>query len=211
MSHNLEAHNLDEEALAILKKNDRGGFTIPTARLYPFQWNWDSAFIAIGLATFDRDRAWRELELLAEGQARDGMIPHIIFRKDDPDYFPGPSVWQTNGAACPQGISQPPVLASVVAKFAQEQGEGSLDRAAALFDAMLAWHRWWHRDRTPDGCPVVCTVHPWETGRDNCPDWNIGMNNMALIPSLSPISARILNMLIPRSGQAMNSMTNTSP
>ena len=185
MSHNLEAHNLDEEALAILRKNDRGGFTIPTARLYPFQWNWDSAFIAIGLATFDQDRAWRELELLAEGQARDGMIPHIIFRKDDSDYFPGPSVWQTNGGGLSASrISQPPVLASVVAKFAQEQGEGSLDRAAALFDAMLAWHRWWHRDRTPDGCPVVCTVHPWETGRDNCPDWNIGMNNMAIDPQL---------------------------
>ena len=55
MSQKLEAHNLDAEALAILKKNDRGGFTIPTARLYPFQWNWDSAFIAIGLATYDRE------------------------------------------------------------------------------------------------------------------------------------------------------------
>jgi hypothetical protein len=181
------SHDLDAKALAILKKNDRGGFTIPTARLYPFQWNWDSAFISIGLATYDRDRAWRELELLVEGQANDGMIPHIVFRNDDADYFPGPAVWRTNGGGVTaSGISQPPVLASVVAKFVREQGADSLDRAANLFKAILAWHRWWHRDRTPDGCPVVCTVHPWETGRDNCPDWNIGLDSMVIDPDLEP-------------------------
>ena len=48
------------------------------------------AFVALGFATFDMDRAWRELELLAEGQWRDGMMSHIIFRRDDPDYFPCP-------------------------------------------------------------------------------------------------------------------------
>lgn len=178
-------HVLDEKAVAILKKNDRGGFTIPTARLYPFQWNWDSVFIAMGLATYDQERAWRELELLVEGQRDDGMIPHIIFRKDDSDYFPGPAVWQTNGSGpSASGISQPPVLASAVSQFARDGGDAALDRAAGLFEPILNWHRWWHRDRTPDGCPVVCTVHPWETGRDNCPDWNIGLDNMLVDPDL---------------------------
>ena len=37
---------LDEKAQNILIKNDRGGFTVPTAGLYPYQWNWDSAFAA---------------------------------------------------------------------------------------------------------------------------------------------------------------------
>ena len=111
--------DLDEQARSILKKNDRGGFTIPTARLYPFQWNWDSAFIALGIATMDNERAWQELEMLVEGQAMDGMIPSIIFRNDDDDYFPGPRVWQTNnGQINGTGISQPPVLASVVTQLA---------------------------------------------------------------------------------------------
>ena len=34
---------LDDQARAILKQNDRGGYTIPTNGLYPYQWNWDSA------------------------------------------------------------------------------------------------------------------------------------------------------------------------
>ena len=179
--------DLDEQARAILKKNDRGGFTIPTARLYPFQWNWDSAFIALGIATMDDDRAWRELEMLVEGQAHDGMIPSIIFRNDDEDYFPGPKIWQTNnGKINGTGISQPPVLASVVAHFAKSQGEEGMRRAKTLFPAMLKWHRWWHDARTPEGVDVVCTVHPWETGRDNCPDWKIGLRNMEIDPDLEP-------------------------
>ena len=176
---------LDQQARAILEKNDRGGFTIPTERLYPFQWNWDSAFIALGHATVDEDRAWQELETLVEGQAHDGMIPSIVFRNDDEDYFPGPKVWQTNnGMIDGTGISQPPVLASVVAQMVQEQGEKSHARAKALFPNILKWHRWWHDCRTPDGLGVVCTVHPWETGRDNCPDWKIGLGHMAIDPEL---------------------------
>jgi len=133
--------NLDEQAKAILEKNDRGGFTIPTARLYPFQWNWDSVFVALGLATLDNNRAWRELEMLVEGQAHDGMIPSIIFRNDDKDYFPGPQIWQTrNGKIEGTGISQPPVLASVVAHFVKSQGKTGLNRARPLFSKILKWH-----------------------------------------------------------------------
>lgn len=176
---------LDQKARAILQKNDKGGYTIPTERLYPFQWNWDSAFIALGHATINQDRAWQELKTLVEGQAHDGMIPSIVFRHDDDDYFPGPKVWQTNnGQIDGTGISQPPVLASVVAQMLKEQGDAAIPHAKALFAPMLKWHQWWHHYRTPDAAQVVCTVHPWETGRDNCPDWKIGLGNMKIDPEL---------------------------
>jgi hypothetical protein len=179
--------DLDEQARAILRKNDRGGYTVPTARLYPYQWNWDSAFVALGFATFDRDRAWRELEMLLEGQWPNGMIPHILFRRDDPDYFPGPSVWQANIGPIPSGgISQPPVLSSVVRILVDTGGEDDARRADVMFEKLAHWHRWFHTERRPNGCPVVATVHPWETGRDNCPDWNIGMDAMAVHPNLEP-------------------------
>jgi hypothetical protein len=76
-----------EQALDILRANDRGGYTVPTAGLYPYQWNWDSAFVALGFMTFDIDRAWREIETLFEGQWADGFLPHIVFRVDEPTYF----------------------------------------------------------------------------------------------------------------------------
>lgn len=55
-------------ARGILDRNDKGGYTVPTARLYPFQWNWDSAFVSMGFATFNVERAYREMERLVEGK-----------------------------------------------------------------------------------------------------------------------------------------------
>ena len=77
-----------DQAKRILAANDRGGYTVPTDRLYPFQWNWDSAFVAMGFALYDTDRAYRELERLVEGQWADGMIPHIVFHAPSETYFP---------------------------------------------------------------------------------------------------------------------------
>ena len=86
-------------AVEIITKNDRGGYTVPTSKLYPHQWNWDSAFTALGISTYNKTRAWQELILLFKAQWEDGMIPHIIFHKNDPNYFPGPNHWQIKSNA----------------------------------------------------------------------------------------------------------------
>ncbi|WP_306118296.1 MULTISPECIES: hypothetical protein [unclassified Roseitalea] len=171
---------LDERARAILRANDRGGYTVPTGRLYPFQWNWDSAFAALGFATFDRDRAWRELETLFAGQWDDGMVPHIVFHQLDPDYFPGPDVWGTDADPPTSGHSQPPVAATVVRRLVETGGSDDIARANRLFPRMLAWHAWWHRYRDPDETGLVGIIHPWESGRDNCPDWDAAMARIAV-------------------------------
>lgn len=157
------------DAIRTIQDNSRGGFTVPTKGLYPYQWNWDSAFTALGIATYDVDRAWIEIESLVAGQWPSGMIPHILFRADEPSYFPGPSVWGASRGPIPSsGISQPPVLASVV--FALSRTDP--DRARALVPALNKWHDWWARARDPDGLGVVAVTHPWESGRDNLPDWD---------------------------------------
>ena len=127
--------SLHQKAISILQNNDRGGYTIPTARLYPYQWNWDSAFIALGIAAYDTDRAWQELISLVEGQWPDGMIPSILFRSDDPDYFPGPRRWgKTPGSIPSTGISQPPVLATIVRFLLRENNSDDLKKAEVIFD-----------------------------------------------------------------------------
>lgn len=184
------SQQLDDQAREILRLNDRGGYTIPTARLYPYQWNWDSAFVALGFLSFDRDRAWIELELLLEGQWANGMIPSIIFRSNDPDYFPGPSVWQTqtsmeNPPAIPStGISQPPVLASIVWSLVNSGDIEDKQRAVKLLDKLVNYHLWFQNERTSNHADIVGTVHPWETGRDNCPDWDLGLDGMNISTDL---------------------------
>lgn len=157
-------------AREILKRNDRGGHTVPTARLYPFQWNWDSAFVAMGWATFDPARAWQEIESLLRGQWDDGLIPQIVFHARSDDYFPGPDVWGVRHDPPTSGITQPPVLATAARRVLDAAGDE--DRVAAIYPCLLRNHRWWQRARDPDQRGLVATLHPWETGMDNSPAWD---------------------------------------
>ncbi len=157
------------EARAILAANDRGGYTVPSPRLYPFQWNWDSAFVALGWAEIDADRAWKEIDTLFQAQRPSGMVPHIVFWTEESSYFPGPDVWRTDPLEpSASGISQPPVAATIV-RWLVEAGH-DLDRAPLA--ALDRWHRWWHRARDPHQQGVIAISHPWESGRDNLPDWD---------------------------------------
>ncbi len=172
--------DLDDAARAVLRRNDRGGFTVPNGRVYPFQWNWDSAFVALGFATFDLDRAWRELETLFEGQWADGMVPHIVFRAPAEGYYPGPEAWGIVREPLTSGISQPPVAATCARALHATAGDET--RIRALFPKLFAWQRWWHEIRDPDGTGLVTMVHPWESGRDNSPDWDEPLANV--VPSV---------------------------
>jgi hypothetical protein len=170
-----------EAARAVLANNDRGGYTVPADRLYPFQWNWDSAFVAMGFAAFDVDRAFRELERLVEGQWSDGMIPHVIFHAPSDTYFPGPEVWGTCHSIATSGLTQPPVIGIALrhvyeAAMGRQEGVAKTpdiaDRTRTLFQAALRWHRWWLRARDPHGLGLVAILHPWESGSDNSPAWD---------------------------------------
>lgn len=166
-----------EAARAVLAANDRGGYTVPTARLYPFQWNWDSAFVAMGWASFDAPRAWREVERLLEGQWQDGRIPHIVFHAPADTYFPGPDVWGTQHTPPTSGIVQPPVLATAVRMVlaADPDRARAETRAAAIIPALVRNHRWWHAARDPDASGLVAILHPWESGMDNSPAWDTAL------------------------------------
>ncbi len=165
-----DQRDMDAKARAILRLNDRGNYTVPTDGLYPHQWNWDSAFAALGLSTFDPGRAWTELEALFSGQWGNGMVPHILYHEHNDGYFPGPDVWGCNGRIPSSGISQPPVAATIIRRIWSTDRISGEKRVRMLYPKLVAWHRWFMTWRVDRG--AVCISHPWEAGRDNAPDWD---------------------------------------
>jgi glycogen debranching enzyme len=163
-----------ERAVEVLKENDRGGYTVPTKGLYPFQWNWDSCLTALGQGFFDEDRAWTEIETLFAHQWPDGMVPHIIFHVDNDGYFPGPDVWRTGRPIATSGITQPPVAGFSIRRLFERAADKGLAerRARTLLPKIDAWHRWFYEHRDPGGEGLVAIIHPWESGRDNSIDWD---------------------------------------
>ncbi len=185
MSMRLSASRVNE-AQSILRSNDRGGYTIPTAGLYPFQWNWDASICALGWASFDVDRALREFEALFSAvwttPPQRGLLGSIVFHQHADTYFPGPDQWGTLGIRTPasSSISQPPLHATLLRAVAQraQGGEGSPQHTArvrALLSPLVAHHHWWYRDRDPEQTGLVINVHPWETGMDNSPAWDAAL------------------------------------
>jgi alpha,alpha-trehalase len=183
---------LDAGARQILTANDRGGYTVPTSGLYPFQWNWDSCLVALGWAVFDEARAWQEIESLFGAQWDDGMLPHIVFHRPDPGYFPGPEIWRSERTPATSGITQPPVAASCVRRLLERARDrvGAEAAARRLFPKLLALQRWFHRVRDPGGAGLVATLHPWETGMDNSPAWDEALARVEVAPDLEPYTRR---------------------
>ncbi len=171
---------LARHAREILDANWLGQATSPSIRLYPHQWSWDSAFVAIGYAGYDEERARTELTTLFTGQWANGMLPHIVFVDTSAPYFPGPEIWQServpDAPANPRtsGIVQPPIHAT--ATWHVYRRSRDRDRAQAFLEHMLprlaAWHDYLHRERTRTGSPLVEIWHPWESGMDNSPLWD---------------------------------------
>jgi glycogen debranching enzyme len=162
---------LADRAWSVLRGNDTGLFFKPAPAVYPFQWNWDSALVSIGLARVDVSRGRQEVRALLQGQWADGMVPHIVFHAAGVDYSPGPEIW--GSTACPgaphiatSGLTQPPVLATAVRALHEASPDpGFLEE---VVPAVEAWHAWLHRERTFDGSGLVAILHPWESA-DNAP------------------------------------------
>jgi glycogen debranching enzyme len=168
--------DVTREAVAVLRENDRGSYTVPTKGLYPFQWNWDSCFTAFGFAHFDMDRAWTEIETLFAHQWDDGMVPHMVFHEPAPSYFPGPDVWGANRPVTPtSGITQLPIAGFAVHQLFKRSG--NVERARALLHGLERWHAWFYRTRDPKAEGLVAVIHPWES-RDNTIDWDEGFERV---------------------------------
>ncbi|MFJ9924867.1 hypothetical protein STEPF1_05153 [Streptomyces sp. F-1] len=182
----------------VLDANWTGSSTVPSRRLYPHQWSWDSAFIAIGLRHLSPLRAQTELETLLAAQWADGRVPHIVFNPSVPSgaYFPGPGFWRSTtagrAAGAPRtvqtsGIVQPPVHA--LAAWLVHRADPGLSAArgflARVYPRLAAWHRYLLHRRDLGGGGLVSVVHPWEQGMDNSPCWDAPLARIAPAPARS--------------------------
>jgi hypothetical protein len=180
----LRPEDITARAAAVLRENDMGTWTRASPTLYPHQWSWDSAFIAIGLAHLDTVRAAGEIRSLLDHQWENGKIPHIVFNPEAPpeSYFPGPEHWASAAAApdipaMTSGLCQPPVhaLAALrILRIAEARGDGAAgarEFLAVVYPKLLAWHRYLATARDPEGSGLVTIYHPWESGTDNSPRW----------------------------------------
>ena len=170
-----------EKAQEVLKRNDRGTWTVPASDLYPHQWLWDSCFIAIGRRHINIKRAQTELESLLRGQWDNGMLAHIIFAPGD-NYSRDRDLWnsrvnsQAPRAIATSGLTQPPMMAEAVIRIGEKlEPTERRDWYKKLLPALIKYHQWLYGERDPHESGLITVVHPYETGLDDSPPWIISI------------------------------------
>ena len=163
---------LIETGRGVLEANWLGHATSPSRILYPHQWSWDAACVAIG-TRLESGASRDGLRSLFSGQWRDGLLPHIVFT-DGARYAPGPSSGERSARRQPRscrdiGIVQPPIHGSAalqVYRLASDR-EGAVAFLEELLPKLAEWHAYLYRERARSDGGLVEIWHPWESGMDN--------------------------------------------
>jgi hypothetical protein len=172
-----------KNAQKILIGNRKRGYTLPTNnKLYPAQWNWDSAFIALGYSYFNLNFALKEIKTLLDGQWKDGMIPHILFHNTNTNYYPNHTAWNCGNKIRSSGITQPPVLASILKEIIDKNKITKIQKKEIkkFVIKIKKSHEWFIKNRDPKKTGLVSILHPWESGYDNSSLWDEPMSKVKI-------------------------------
>lgn len=200
-----------EASREVYLTNDHGTHTVPSEKIFPHMWKWDSAFFAIGMAHEDPERAALEIETYFEAQWGNGMGPNQIISPGLRFIFERFNLHSRANPNSPEdkhtsGISQPPMMAEAVWQVGQALEES--DRKLfykKMLPKLIDLHLWHFNERESitDGQRTgrVFVIHPYETGMDNSPPLLMPVReqfgiNMAAKPSFKEkIVHGVMNIL----------------
>ena len=112
------------------------------------------------------------------------MIPHMIF-SPQPHRIDDSHLWSSRiSPHAPQdvatsGITQPPVIATALLAVAEKlPKEKSMSLLRELYPKLVSYHNWLYTERDPHNEGLLMVFHPWETGLDNAPAWQIELQSI---------------------------------
>jgi hypothetical protein len=191
MISEVEKDVLIHQAKDVLAKNwenidSESGYTKPSEKIYPFQWNWDAGFIAYAYTHYDLDKAVKEYRALFKGQWENGFLPHIVFHKNSDTYFPDPPFWREGWdiERDPEtsGITQPPIHAMAIwhiyKAIKRKDEKRAIDFLKEFYPKLFNLHKYFMENRDPEKSGAITIYHPWESGLDNSPRWDVPLSKV---------------------------------
>ena len=169
------------------------GYTVPNSQTYPWLWLWDSCFHALIWDALDDERAVTELAAVFRRQSGSGFIPHMA------NFPPESATAEMWGAAGCSAITQPPMYGHALAVLAAHGRD--VERFAE--PALLGLRHLFDRRRAP--CGLIRSYHPWETGADDSPRFDLGRRPPYSRPRWDSFHYKLVGALDVRDGEAIGS------
>jgi glycogen debranching enzyme len=158
---------------------------IPSKFGYVGVWHWDSYFHAIALRHVDANLAKDQFRILFKHQFPSGMIPDVIhdagvlaFSSDmvasdvvkslsyvGHDSDEGKTMMQAP-------ITKPPLTAWAAWKVFEQDKDTSF--LTEFYDSLVKWQAWWFRECDSDQNGLPEFQHPYSSGIDDGPLWDLG-------------------------------------
>lgn len=158
----------------IVREKETGEFlyTCPNHKNYPHQWLWDSSFHSIIWSYLDIDKAKKELLTVVKKQYDNGMLPHMSYWRKAPSLLGKISDWFfANKEGDRSHITQPPVIAQA-AEIVYNKSK-DIDWLKKIIVPLIDYFNWLDSDRDYDNDGLVSIIHPWESGMDMLPCWDV--------------------------------------
>ena len=153
----------------------RAVYTSPSPGTYDQQWFWDSCLHSlVWIKLGKKDRAFQEIQSLIVGKGKKEFIPHMIFwkKKRDIYWWIFDNLYQTD--YCSELI-QPPIIGVSLKKLKNAGIKASeMDK---LLDVISSHYDYILRKRDPEKMGLISIVHPWESGLDSAPCFDLSLEN----------------------------------
>ena len=216
---------MDKELIAEIKKlliansisetvNRRGvtkkiTYTAPSPGIYSQQWFWDSCLHSlVWFELGENERALQELESLVFGKGDKPFFPHMLFWKKVRNIY-----WWFFDTLYPtekySELIQPPLIGFSLKKL-QENGINA-EQIREISENVLNYYQFIIKARDPDNSNLITIIHPWESGLDSSPKFDLNLTNRRFMRTRQWLRMRTLLKEFKKHDWNQEAMVRNSP
>jgi putative isomerase len=137
---------------------------VPSKAHYIGAWQWDNYFHALALRYVDVPLAVDQILFMIDHQLADGMIPDAVYDEGTITRLEVPVA---------AAVTKPPLITWVALQIYAEQGDEQMLRT--IYDPVVRLNSWWFGMNDDDSDGIVQYSHPFSSGLDDSPLWDVGM------------------------------------
>lgn len=136
---------------------------VPSKIHYVGVWHWDQFFHALAYRHIDTRLAEDQIRIVLDHQRDDGMLPDAIHDEGLVTHLETP---------VDADVTKPPLAAWTALKLYETSHNA--DFLQEVYEPMCRWHDWWFNNSRGGG--ELCQYrHPFSSGLDDSPLWDLGM------------------------------------
>ena len=149
-------------------------YTAPSPGTYDQQWFWDSCLHSlVWLKLGERERAFQEIQSLVIGKSDKKFFPHMIFWKTKKDIY-----WRLFDHLYPtilySELIQPPLIGFSLNNLLKSGIKKA--RLEETINHTYSYYNYILKVRDPEEMGLISIIHPWESGLDSSPSFDLGLD-----------------------------------